>query len=367
MKKLIKNTGKIIVEQRKSLVAFSFCLVLLAFLQVPVPAQMQPVPTPPRTAPKPKTPAVVTLPQPAATPSPRTKKKIENTSEGPAEKTIAVDQKIVVSLCVSSGALKVNGWDRNEVRAYVDGGSSVGFKTQMDKPNKRVAGVTILGFDPKQHRELDLDECLEGESIELDLPIGAVLNVKSKESEITVDSISKVRIENVSGDINLRNISQGVLATTFEGDITVEETSGPVNLFTSVGKIIVFDAKPNEIGEIFRAKSRSGTISLKNVEHTDLDASSATGSLHFTGALGESGNYRFNTTSGRIELTLPANTSCRVTATYGGSFETQIQFKDANTYNQGSIWKTIAIIGSGDAALTVTTYNGSILIKPEKK
>lgn len=373
--KLIKNISKIIVEQRKSLMTFSFCLILLALFQVPGMAQAapaHPMPTPPKTTPKPKvvpkTPAIVVPPEPAATPQPKTKRKIENTSEGPAEKIIAVDQKVNISLCVSSGVLKVNGWGRNEVRAFVDGGSGVGFKVlQANKITKKPVWVMVLGFDPQKNKEPDLDECLEGKSIELDVPFDTVINVKSKESEITVDSISKVRIENVSGGINLRNIKQGVLATTFEGDLTVEEANGPVNLMTSVGKIIVFDASPNEIGEIFRAKSRSGAIMLKNVEHTDLEVSSNTGSLNFIGALEEGGQYRFNTTSGKIELALPMSVSCKVTATYGGSFETQIPFKDIHTFDQGSVRKIIALIGDGDAALTVTTYNGSILIKPDKK
>jgi len=370
--KPIKNISKILVEQRKSLMTFSFCLVLLAFSQVLVLAQPQTMPTPPKPTPRPKTiprtPSVVAPPEPAATPESKNKRRIENSSEGPAEKTIAVDQKVSISLCVASGALKVNGWDRNEVRAFVDEGSSVGFRVlQYNKQNKKVAGLQILAFDPKEHKELDLDECLDGKSIELDVPFDTVINVKSKESEITVDSISRVRLENASGGITLRNITQGVLARTFEGDIILEKAQGSVNLFTQVGKIIVFDAKPNEIGEIFRAQSRSGAIVLQNVEHTDLETSSATGSLRFTGALEAGGQYRFNTTSGSIVLALPKDTSCKVTASYGGSFETQIPFKDIHTYDQGSIRKIIALIGGGEAALTVTTYNGSILIKPNKK
>jgi DUF4097 and DUF4098 domain-containing protein YvlB len=370
----LKNTGKIIVEQRKSLMTFSFCLVLLVLFQVSVPAQAQPVPTPPKISPRPRptprTPVATTPTQPAATPEPKTKRKVENTSEGPAEKSIAVDEKVNISLCVSSGALKVNGWDRNEIRAYVDGGSSVGFKVlQADKINKKAAWVKVLGFDPQKNKEPDLDECLEGKSIELDVPFGATINVKSKESEISVDSVGKVRIENGSGGINLRNITQGVpLAKTFEGDITVEEVRGPVNLFTSVGKIIVYDAGPNEIGEVFRAQSRSGAISLQNVAHTDLEVSSTTGSLRFTGALEEGGQYKFNTISGSIVLALQPDVSCKVTATYGGYFETQISFKEIlHDIGPNGIHKILALIGTGEAALTVTTYNGSILIKPNKK
>jgi DUF4097 and DUF4098 domain-containing protein YvlB len=377
--KIIKNIGKILKLKRKSLATFSFCLILFAGSAVSGFAQGTPAPTPkpwpmPKATPvKPKThtpaPPAIGTPAPLPTPDAKDKRKIRNASEGPAEKTIAVDPKVIISLCVSSGTLKVNGWDRDEIRAFVDGGSSLGFRVlQYSKQNKKAAAIQIMGFDPKEHKELDLDECLDGDSIELDVPVDAVVNVKSKGSEISVDSISKVRIDNVSGSISLRDIKNGVDATTFEGDITAERTNGPVSLFASTGRVVVFESTPNEIGDPFRAKSRSGAISLQNVEHTDLEVSSATGSLRFTGAMEAGGQYKFNTTSGSIVLVLPMDTSCKVTATYGGSFETQIPFKDIyNDKGPNGIHKILALIGSGECAVTVTTYNGSILIKPNKK
>jgi DUF4097 and DUF4098 domain-containing protein YvlB len=371
--RIIEKNRKNFGEQKKSLATFSFCAALAVFLGLAlfVPAQTAspaPMATPVKPKPISPKPWVRTPPAPAATPEPRTKRKIENPSEGPAEKSIEVDQKVNISLCISSGKLKVNGWNRNEVRAFVDGGTSVGFRVlQSSKVNKKPTGVMILGYDPQKNTGLDLDECLEGNSIELDVPFDTVLNVKSKDSEMTVDSITKVRIENVSGNINIRGVREGVLATTFEGDITVEQSNGSINLLTSAGKVIVFGSSPNEIGEIFRAKSRSGAILLQDVSHTDMEVSSATGSLFFTGALEPGGQYRFTTTNGKIELALPMDTSCKVTATYGGQFETKISFKDIHNYSESGIRKVIALLGDGEAVLTVTTYSGSILIKPRDK
>ncbi len=373
-KKNNKNFG----EKKKSLATFSFCPTLLVALFVflcplafgqegnwgPAP---EATPVKPPVTPKVYSPKPMATPMPAATPAPRAKRKVENTSEGPAEKTIGVDQKINISLCISSGKFQVNAWSRNEVRAFVDGGSSVGFKVLKSNPaSKNPSWVEVLGYDPQKNKELDLDECLEG-NIQLDVPFDTILNVKGKESDITIDSISIARIDNVSGNINLSNIKRVVQATTFEGDITVERSNGSMNLLTTAGKIVVFDSGPNDVGEIFRAKSRSGAIGLQNVSYNNMVVSSLTGSLVYNGALETGGQYQFVTTSGKIELTLPMNTSCKVTATYGGEFETKIPFKDIHNYSQSNIRKVIALIGEGEATLTVTTYNGSILIKPSNK
>jgi hypothetical protein len=390
---IIKSKGKIFSEKRKSLVTFSFCLILFGALYISVPAQTTPTATPPpvpmASPVKPKVyapqnpvakpaypatyppgyPSPTSSPLPQSSPQPRAKRKIKNTSAGPAEKAIDVDSKVVVSLCVTSGPVKVNGWDRDEVRAFVESGSSLGFRVlQYNKQNRKAAAVQILGYDPKENKELDIDECLDGDDIELDVPYDAVLNIKGKEGNISVESISKVRIDNISGGITLRDIRNGVEATTFEGDITAEETNGPINLLASTGRILVFQSSPNQIGDPFKAKSRSGAISLQNVEHTDLDVSSATGSLQFTGMLEDGGQYKFNTTSGKIDLSLPISVSCKVTATYGGLFQTLIPFKDLHQFDSpGGVRKIIALLGDGGAALTVTTYNGSIIIKPIKK
>src|ERR1700755_1729318 len=126
----MNSTGKIMQnlgEKKKSLVTFSFCLMVVIFLGSAICAAAQgPVPwaTPFKVKPLPKAPKVE--PAPAATPEPpaHVKRKIENMSPGPAEKSIATDAKINISLCISSGELHVSGWERSEVRAYVDGGSS---------------------------------------------------------------------------------------------------------------------------------------------------------------------------------------------------------------------------------------------------
>src|ERR1044072_714135 len=186
-KKNNKNFG----EKKKSLATFSFCPTLLAALVIflcssafgqqgnwrpePEATPVKPkvyspkpeaTPVKPVYSPKP----MATPPAPVVSPAPRAKRKIENTSEGPAEKTIGVDQKINLSLCISSGKFQVNAWSRNEVRAFVDGGSSVGFKVLKSNPagNKPVS-VQVLSYDPQKIKDIDIDECLEG-NIELDVP-----------------------------------------------------------------------------------------------------------------------------------------------------------------------------------------------------
>lgn len=372
--------------------AFSFCLVLCVAAVISASAQQNyppyptatPVPpvsgrgTPapratPRPTPKPRvenpTRPVYTPPRPiVGFPPQQQKKKIRNTSPGPAEKVIAVDKKVSVSLCVSSGDVKVNGRDSDEVRAFVDKGSSVGFIVrQSDRVSKKAAAIQVVAYDPKEHKDLNVDECLDGESIELDVPLGASVTIRSGTGDLSIDSIGKVRADNLRGSTSVRNITGSVSANTYEGDLTVEEVAGPIALSATTGQITVIDSKPGDINDPIHVKSRSGHIQLKNVEHSDIDVSSISGSLSYHGKVGSGGQYKFNTTSGKIDLNLTGEVSCKLMATYGGAFDMMIPFKDVIHNKQPGIQKLIALIGNGDASLTVTTFTGAILIKPAKK
>ena len=109
------------------------------------------------------TPKPVMSPKPVSMPTPpsedkgkekykkeKTKKQILNEADTPAEKSIAVNSNVVINLCVSQGTIKINGWDRNEVRAYVSGGSQLGFQV-LKKASDKPAWIKILGFDPAQN------------------------------------------------------------------------------------------------------------------------------------------------------------------------------------------------------------------------
>jgi len=51
-----------------------------------------------------------------------------------SERSIKVDSNVNLSLCVTQGTIKVNGWNRNEVRVFVQDGSKFGFKVQLKSP-----------------------------------------------------------------------------------------------------------------------------------------------------------------------------------------------------------------------------------------
>lgn len=314
-------------------------------------------------------------PVPTATPSQRTPRppriwttrsprRVDNEGDAPAEKSISAAQNVNVLIpCIAEGNVKINGWDRDEIRAYVDGGSAVGFKVLQLK-NQNPVWVKVLGYDPQKNKEPGLDECISGNEIELDVPQGATVGISGREMAIRIRSVNKVKVENVAGSILLNNIAQGVSAKTQEGDVIIENSGGTMTLFTSNGNIVAFGTEANDIGDTFTAKTSSGAITLQNVEQRQIQASSISGSIRYNGEIASGGQYSFGTTNGSINLLLPANTSCKIKAFYGGSFQSEIPLEDI-VKTPSPVQSLTARIGSGDASVLLNTFGGTIRIRKQ--
>ena len=320
--------------------------------------KIQPYPKPGQNAP------VIIRPRPNPTPPRDSKRVVVNEGYTAAEKAIQTEPKVIINLCVIQGNVRINGWERDEVRAYVEDGSQVGFKIVEYNKNKKPAWVSVLGFDPKNNKEIKPEECLSGNEIALDVPRNATVKLKSGESAIKIESVAKVAVESLSGDILLNEIANGIDATTYQGDLMVEKSSGQIILTNTAGNIIALGVSPSEVGDIFKAKTNSGRITLKAVEHRFIETGTISGATTFDGELLASGQYSFSTQNGSIILAVPATSVCKINAWFGfGAFGSEIPLQNTLKKEQS----LSAQIGGGDAACTLNLKTGSGGIRLRKK
>jgi len=356
---LTNSNGKILAFFLAALFCLSFQNVSAQGIPTPN-AKITPAPTP-----KPKiTSPVVVVPKTMPIPPKETKKVVVNEAGTPAEKYITTESKVIVNLCVLEGIVRINGWNRDEIRAYVEDGSQVGFKIVQDNPKtKKPVWVNVLGFDPQKTKEIKPEECLSGSEIDLDVPRNAIIKLKSGESEIKIESVARVWVESLSGDIFLNDIAGGVEATTYQGDLTVEKSGGQMILNNTAGNIIALDVAPSDVGDIFKAKTNSGRITLKAVEHRLIETSSISGSTVYDGELLGGGQYSFSTQNGSIVLAVTPNSVCKINAWFGfGAFASEIPLENALKKEQS----VSAQIGSGEANCSLNLKTGSGVIRIRK-
>src|SRR5258708_37426576 len=99
-----------------------------------------------------------------------------------SERSIKVDNNVNLSLCVTHGTIKVNGWSRGEVRVFVQDGSKFSFTVQMTSPKTGdPALLMVTGLETK-NKYAAPNECLWGGEIDIDVPVNATINIKGQET-----------------------------------------------------------------------------------------------------------------------------------------------------------------------------------------
>ncbi len=343
-----------VVSQFRSVLIF-VCLAIT--LRLSTPAQT-PVPEPPKT----KAPVVRPRKLPIESPG---MQEPPGRGRGANEKAIAVDPSVNIQIpCISQAHVRINGWKRDEVRVFIRDGSTPGFKVHEEdaKSGKPVWLVikSVGGTSP-------MPDCISGDRIDIEAPTGASLKINGREIDTRIDSVRKVEIRSIGGNVALRNISGGISAETFEGDVTVENSSGQIALKTTTGNILAFGVTPGQVGDVFRAGTSNGLITLQNVDHRQIDANSVTGDVLFQGKFLSGGIYTFKTSDGAIRLVIPKVSSLRLIAWYGfGAIDSEFPFKTI-TSNVSSGGKSLnALIGEGDATVNLTTTRGRISISKQE-
>jgi hypothetical protein len=294
-------------------------------------------------------------------------KKVVNEDDVPVEKFIAADANVNINLCVSNGIIRINGWEREEVRVFVSGGSKAGFRVgQINKKSNKPASLTVLGYDPKKDKGSDLSACLFGDEIELDVPVGARINkLKGGETTITINHVAKVLVFNENGDISLNGIEEGVVATTYEGDISVENSSGAMTLETTNGNIFAYKTEPLEAGDALTAKTNGGSVILQAVNHSVVSARSISSWIRFTGEIQPGGQYRFENTSGQILLGIPKDSNCVIEVISHKDrfiFDVPLKITSENVYPP-SMKKVVGTVGNGEANINLVNQTGRIWLK----
>ncbi len=306
------------------------------------------------------------IPQPPKPPKPSTVHTAPPSERfSTSEKSLAVDGKVSVSLCVLEGNLKINGWDRNEIRVFVQNGSRSEFQISQKNSADSPVWVRILRSDGANSARSS--DCLRGDEIEIDAPRGASFVLKGQETETTIDSIRKASVKSIGGDILLNNISEGIEAQTYEGDITAENCGGAVNLESGTGNITVFEAVPSDIGDVFKAKTNNGRIVLQSIGHRQIEANSISGAIVFDGAPPSGGFYSFVTSNGSILMTMPPDSSCKITASYGfGAFDSEMPLRDLKKNVVSRVQNLTATLGTGESTVNLTTNSGRIRLRGKK-
>jgi len=250
-----------------------------------------------------------------------TDKRSEKGRGSKVERTIAADPHVTVSACSVSGSITVHGWDRNEVRVRSSEAAEIKFQR---KDEGAAAGpvrkIELLILD-KEQGPTQPGFCESSSEIELDVPRSATVQLRTRDSDISVFEVATAYVNTQNGDVKIEHATAVVEAGSIGGSISLKDSSGRINLHSAGGSIAATDVRPAETGDTFEARSLGGEITLDHVSHAQLSAHTLNGSLSVAGPLAHGGRYNFRTMSGDMTLTLPEDSSFQLTARYSQKAE----------------------------------------------
>ena len=242
----------------------------------------------------------------------------ETTDPQPGERidrSMAVDPAAIVTLCVASGTLKVRGWDKNEIHVRSVDAAQIEFK-RIDKvkdPTKPASRVDVMVLDRSAAANPRLD-CQALASVEMDVPASAIVQVQTRDGDITISGVAGAYAGSQNGDIAIDHITKMVEAGSLGGSIFLKDSSGRVNLSSAGGIIEVVNVRPSMEEDTLEVGTVSGDIQLNRISNPKVIAKTVNGTVTMTGPLTKSGWYSFTNMAGDVVLGMPQDASFRLNA-----------------------------------------------------
>jgi hypothetical protein len=295
--------------------------------------------------------------------------------ESGSQRSLAADPAVVISMCLESGNITITGGDRREVRASTSDDAKVILR-RMENPNAQTPAtrLEVLVSDTEKPSPFIFGECRGASDLELEVPRGATVYVKTRDGDIEVSDVAEVRADTSSGTINLHRVAKAVEATSVDGDISLEKVNGRIRLHSFSGSIEAVDAKMVEPNDFLSARTTSGDVRLEDIEQPHVEVNSISGEVSLTGTLARGGFYDMKTMSGDITLNMPTTVNFQVTAkvSQGGEVITDFPLKytgetpDATTSVFAiSAGKITGTYGSGTAVSTINlvSFSGTLRLR----
>jgi hypothetical protein len=231
------------------------------------------------------------------------------------ERSTAVIPEVTVTLCVSSGTLRVRGWDKSELRVRSTNASQIELR-RLDKvkdPSVPAGRIDVMILDTGSKINTKRD-CQALADVEMEVPTGATVQVQTRDGDITITGVSAAYAGSQNGNISIERATRVVEAGSVGGSISLRDSSGRVNLSSAGGIVVVSNVKPSNSEDSIEVGTVSGDIQLDRVSNPKVMAKTVNGTVTMTGPLARSGHYTFTNMAGDVTLALPHDASFQLMA-----------------------------------------------------
>jgi DUF4097 and DUF4098 domain-containing protein YvlB len=165
------------------------------------------------------------------------------------------------------------------------------------------------------------------------------VETRTQSADVDIRDVGRIDVESLSGDVTIQGVAGESLIHTVSGDIQLGTARGDVEIETV-----------------------SGDIDLRDVVAKQVRTHTTSGDVDFSGPILPDGRYDYNTHSGEIRLSLPADVGAQLNvATFNGGIESD--FPITLQAGAGHDNKRLSFtLGRGSARITAETFSGDITL-----
>lgn len=275
-----------------------------------------------------------------------------------------------VRIAVVRGNLKVEGWDRDEIRV----------RGQLDERTREFifdVNENNAFIEVKLPRSMNSWCCEDGSDLTIEVPTGSHVDVSVVSTDVTatgftgslkVGAISgdvrasradnRVDITSVSGDLDVRDATGRIEVRSVSGDVDISGLKGTVRLQTVSGDIDARDA-----GEDLVIESVSGDIDVLDLKFSRLSGHTVSGDTEIIGELLAGGSLEFDSVSGSVRVGFRGKVDARFDVETGsGSIRNRISGDKpvASKYVRDETLRFVQ--GDGTGEVIISTRSGDIII-----
>ena len=296
------------------------------------------------------------------------------------EKTITIAKDGKVYLKNIAGDIKVETWDRAEVK--IDA-FKVSKASSMEKAEENAAKVKIeiteedgiLRIEAK-YPKMSLRNLNVYVDFNLMIPSMAGVDVHSVSGDIWVVNIGNAtRAETVSGEVTCEDIAGTFKGKSVSGDVKItgakkgvecHSVSGDVEAYDVVGDAelhtVSGDATASRIEGSIEAESVSGDLELTDVsEARVVKAKALSGEITYSGTINPDGRYSLKSHSGSIRMAIPGSSAFELEAkTFSGDIDSDFEITISGKMSKKKIRGSV---NGGGADVDLSTFSGDVILR----
>jgi DUF4097 and DUF4098 domain-containing protein YvlB len=263
--------------------------------------------------------------------------------------TLAFERGGTVDLSLISGEIKVDGWDRNEVK--------------IQATSER--GLLRLESSPSRIRlDVRSDRGEMGDTrYEVTVPNSARVLTRSVSGDITTRGGAEVEAHSVSGDVTVSDVAGRATLESVSGGVEAMHVGGGLRVNAVSG-----DLRATDVTGDVDAQTVSGELTLQDIKSSYVTTETVSGDLRFSGKVDPKGRYEFHAHSGDVRIALPSGIpgASFSVQTFSGDIDSGCQMTlQPSNENGGRHQRRIEFtLGNGGGAkFTIETFSGDVTIE----